>query len=305
MFKKFTSSLAIVGISFATITGAPGFVTTAGAFGVCNPNDRLLNGTGTQRDLADTLTVGVTAGILNIDDPFITEDPDFIDVYGSYGLNVYDNHALQLNAFGGTFEDQSDEITSLGGSVQFGIKDPFATGAHVFDLGFEQVEYDRFSSNDHDIAWVGGQGRCYTEQLTLGATIGYADIDFDNSFRDDLSAVYYSGDLFRYINPNTRLKLGFDAARFTGLSNDFSGFRVGAGIDWQFAPEQPFVFSFDVGQKSIDSNSPGNRLEITDFKIGLKYFYLDGSNGVTPSLQEYDVRGINFYSKPRALELFR
>jgi len=307
MYMKFVSSLAIAGISIATTTGVPGFVTTAEAFGLCSPDNRLLAEADIQRELglANTLAIGVSAGTLNFDDPFIDENADFVDVYGSYGATLYDSHVLQLNAFGGTFDDQSDEITSLGGSVQFGIKDPLATGAHAIDAGFEQTRFDTFSTNDYDTFWIGGQGRCYTKELTVGASIGYANIDFDNSFLESIDALYFSGDVYRYVNPNTRLKLGFDAARFEDSSSGASVFRVGAGIDWQFSPEQPFVLSFEVGQKSINSDFPGNYFEVTDFKVGLKYFLLDGSNGRTPSLQEYDVRGINFHSKPRPLDLFR
>jgi len=160
MYIKFVSSLAIAGITIATTTGVPGFVTTAEAFGLCSPDNRLLADADIQRELglANTLAIGVSAGTLNFDDPFIDENADFVDVYGSYGATLYDSHVLQLNAFGGTFDDQSDEITSLGGSVQFGIKDPLANGAHAIDAGFEQTRFDTFSTNDYDTFWIGGQG---------------------------------------------------------------------------------------------------------------------------------------------------
>ncbi|MEM7069037.1 MAG: hypothetical protein AAF478_09145 [Pseudomonadota bacterium] len=311
MFRYFASPLVISGIVFAGIAGAPGYVSEAKAFGLCTPDDQLLENIygGGDKGVANTFAVGAHVGTLDFDDPFIDENSDFFKAYGSYGFSLYDTHVLQLNVFGGTLDDPSDEIDTLGGSVQLGIKQPFSTGSHIFDFGYEQTRYDTFSSNDRDLYWIGGQGKCYTNEITVGASIGFANIDFDNNFLEDIDSLYYSGDLFRYINPYTRFGLGFDAGIFdissSGSSQGANVFRIGAGIDWQITPEQPIIFSVGVGQSTINSNSPGNRFEVTDFKVGVKFFNLDGASDRTPSLQEYDVRGINFYHKPRALELFR
>jgi len=191
---------------------------------------------------------------------------------GSVALPILEGIGLQVDGLAG----------SLDGEFTYGL------GAHLFwrapSTGLFGLVFSYMDASDlYDVWRIGAETEWYFDDLTLGGTLGYQDVDVSG-----LEGAFFAGvEASYYVDDDVKLTLGV-----TGLGyDDNEDYQFGAGVEFGLGHGISIFGDGKIGTESDEAIMGGIRISLWGEGDTLKRRdrYDDPGNVLTRNIRETDL----------------